>query len=235
MFGWTGLPLKTLKVKLSQLGCSKTPQTREVALPWTQIKGANITINILNFSLRFLCSLTYSEENHHAEHGQQGGDNHAEERRQLLGLPLLAGAFPDVPRLLLRAMAAAGGEAVVEERSLLRHGESCPFTRNTTSWSAFRQHLCQCYNSSLRSRRSDRQTSGHVISKMSIKASNVFPRNERRAGWASRVQIQCSCLLNHSEKARWQTFSLHRLGEQPESCNSSRAACLWQPFRSISS
>lgn len=50
-------------------------------------------------------ALTYSQEHHHAEHGQQGGDDHAEEHRQLLGLrPLLAGALPDTARVLLRGL-----------------------------------------------------------------------------------------------------------------------------------
>lgn len=54
-------------------------------------------------------ALTYSQEHHHAEHGQQGGDDHAEEHRQLLGLlPLLAGALPDAARLLLRGLAGVG-------------------------------------------------------------------------------------------------------------------------------
>lgn len=111
--------------------------------------GVASTLNLITAAPKvpFRGSLTYSEKHHHAEHRQQGGDNHAEERRQLLGL--LAGALPRVPRVLLRAMAAggrtplglidAGGEAVVEERSSLRHGESCPFAGVKTSWDAFRQ------------------------------------------------------------------------------------------------
>lgn len=82
------------------------PQTTEVALTFnSKYRSKHCRENVLNSEFG---SLTYSEKNHHAEHRQQGGDNHAEEGRQLLGLPLLAGALADVPRVLLGAMAAAG-------------------------------------------------------------------------------------------------------------------------------
>lgn len=77
--------------------------------------------------------LTYPEEDHHAEHGQQGGDHHTEEHRQFLRLPLLSGLLPGGARVLLHGLSGrrcprvgvidAGGEAVVEERSPLGHGE----------------------------------------------------------------------------------------------------------------
>lgn len=77
--------------------------------------------------------LTYPEEDHHAEHGQQGGDDHTEEHRQFLRLPLRSGPVPGGARVLLLGLSGggwpqlglidAGGEAVVEERSPLGHGE----------------------------------------------------------------------------------------------------------------
>lgn len=121
--------------------------------------------------------------------------------------------------MLLRAMAVAGrpvlglidagGEAVVEKRSPLCHGESCLFTGFTTSWSAFCNPAACCFwysNSLLGSTPSDWLTSGQFISKMSIKASKVFPRKQRRAGRASRVRIKCFRLQIHGEKAPWLTF-----------------------------
>lgn len=83
------------------------------------------------------CALTYPEEEHHAEHGQQGGDDHSEEDGQLLGLRLPLQRRPPLraARVLLRGLAGrrspplglidAGGEAVVEERGPLRHGAGC--------------------------------------------------------------------------------------------------------------
>lgn len=88
--------------------------------------------------------------------------------------------------MLLGAMAAAGrpqlglidagGEAVVEERGSLRHGESCLFTSITTSWEFFPSpHTTICIVTPTSRLEADGSIGGHVMSKMSIKASNVFP------------------------------------------------------------
>lgn len=97
-------------------------------------------------------ALTYSEEHHHAEHGQQGGDHHTEEDGQFLRLPLLSGPLPGAARVLCQGLAGgrgpplglidAGGEAVVEKRSPLCHDEACLFTSFTTSYSDVRES-CQ--------------------------------------------------------------------------------------------
>ena len=95
--------------------------------------------------VRLTAALTYSEEHHHAQHGQQGGDDHAEERRQFPGLLLVGSPLPGAPRPLLRGLAGlrapplrlidAGGEAVVEKRSPLGHGEAWLWTSLAPSWS----------------------------------------------------------------------------------------------------
>lgn len=90
-----------------------------------------------DLSVHLLSSaLTYSEKHHHAEHRQQGGDHHTDEDGEFLWLSLLAGPLPGAARVLHQdlpwrrrprlGLIDAGGEAVVEERSPLCHGENLP-------------------------------------------------------------------------------------------------------------
>lgn len=93
-------------------------------------------------------ALTYSEKHYHAEHGQQGGDHHTEEDGEFLWLPLMRRPLPGGARLLLQGLPGwrwpqlgfidAGGEAVVEKRSPLCHGEACLCTSFTTSYTTLR-------------------------------------------------------------------------------------------------
>lgn len=90
--------------------------------------------------------LTYSEKHHHAEHGQQGGDDHAEEDRQFPGL--VAWRLSGVARVLLPGLRGrrwpqlgfiyAGGEPVVKKRSPLCHHETRVQTSFTTPWSTLK-------------------------------------------------------------------------------------------------
>lgn len=88
----------------------------------------------LEITAHWASALTDPEKEHHAEHGQQGGDHHTEEGGQLLRLPVLGRPPPLAARVLLRGLAErrwallgfidAVGEAVVEERRPLCHDES---------------------------------------------------------------------------------------------------------------
>lgn len=49
-------------------------------------------------------ALTYSEKQHHAEHRQQGGDDHPEEDGEFLRLLLVCGPLPGAARVLLRGL-----------------------------------------------------------------------------------------------------------------------------------
>lgn len=87
--------------------------------------------------------LTYSEKHNHAEHWQQGRDDHTEENWQFLWLPLLSRPLPGAAGVLLHGLPGrrwlrfgfidACWEAIVEERSPLCHCEPCLCTSFTTS------------------------------------------------------------------------------------------------------
>lgn len=80
-------------------------------------------------------TLTYSEKHYHAEHWQQGRDHHTDENGQFLGSLLLGRPLRGAPWVLLQGLAGwygprlrlidAGGQAVVEKGSPLRHVETC--------------------------------------------------------------------------------------------------------------
>lgn len=91
--------------------------------------------------------LTDPEEDHHAEHGQQRGDHHAEEHGQFLRLPLRR-PLPGASRVLSHGLSGrrgpklgiidAGGEAVMEKRSPLCHDESWRFATSESAQRSFR-------------------------------------------------------------------------------------------------